>query len=111
MATCAVCGAAVSGTQAMDCPECQESYCREHFHGHDCDPVEPTDNATDAGTDGGVSISDGLVRRGAYLIAIPSGILGAVCALCEPISGIACVVSVPVGCRRFTSAANHSRSA
>jgi hypothetical protein len=41
MAQCVVCGEDLSERKALECIDCQDVFCREHYHGHDCEPVDP----------------------------------------------------------------------
>lgn len=40
MPVCETCGDAISGNEDIRCPECYFHYCRDHYHGHECEPIE-----------------------------------------------------------------------
>jgi hypothetical protein len=37
MPTCEKCGMQLSERETLSCSDCQRDFCREHYHGHDCD--------------------------------------------------------------------------
>lgn len=41
MATCGACGDEFATTAILTCGVCEEGYCREHYHDHDCTAPEP----------------------------------------------------------------------
>lgn len=43
MASCADCEAIISRTAEFICDECNLSFCRDHYHGHECDPPREPD--------------------------------------------------------------------
>lgn len=61
MTVCAECGKEISGAGKLDCSECGQSFCREHYHGHDCLPVEDSNNGnkeqTESNSTGGIQIA------------------------------------------------------
>jgi len=37
MPTCAKCSKEISGSENLECPDCEQGYCRDHYHGHICE--------------------------------------------------------------------------
>lgn len=50
MGTCAACGDDFPETAILECPDCEGSYCRHDYHGHDCAPAAP--EASPSGVEG-----------------------------------------------------------
>lgn len=75
MTACAECGKQISGGSKLDCSECGQSFCREHYHGHDCTPVEESNsdnkNQTESNSAGGSQIAPF-----GYVLSVLIGVAG-----------------------------------
>ena len=97
MATCEVCGEEISGATLLECADCKEGFCRNHYHGHDCDPADEIaegggDGArADAGEseDSQEQNSSNILPQTGYLLSVIASGIGALYLL----SGVDVVVS------------------
>lgn len=79
MTTCNVCDDDLTELGSLECPDCKETFCKQHYHGHDCEPVGEKESEVKRESTIGSSESADLIDYSAsfgYVFGILVGLMG-----------------------------------